>query len=207
MERRRGGVRHLRLSGTSGRAGKWKNLHDESRGTLVDRPRPRAARHRPKHRREAALIEEELVGDVGRSDAGELTSVDHRRSAPPPCSSPSRRHPLLPVRAAPCRHPLPQRSATPLPTAGARWRHAAGKLPATPSTTSEAATLPFLAAPARILGELRRWVEERKNSLIHVVQDLVRLYFELRVRLLKKSSLMQFFIATSLSTHAPTRAN
>ncbi|KAG2538349.1 hypothetical protein PVAP13_9NG378014 [Panicum virgatum] len=155
MERRQGGVRHLRLSVTSGRAGKWKNLHDESRGALVDRPRPRAARHRPKRRREAALVEEELVGEVGRSDAGEPTSVDHRRSAPPPCSSPSGHHPLL-VRAAPCRRPLPQRSATPLPTAGARWRHTAGKLPATPRTTSEAVALPFLAAPARILGELRR---------------------------------------------------
>ena len=155
MERRRGGVRHLRLSVTSGRAGKWKNLHDESRGALVDRPCPRAAWHRPKRRREAALVEEELVGEVGRSDVGEPTSVDHRRSALPPCSSPSHRHPLL-VRAAPCRRPLPQRSATPLPTACARWRHAAGKLPATPRTTSEEAALPFLAAPARILGELRR---------------------------------------------------
>ena len=105
------------------------------------------------------------MGEVGRSDAGELTSVDHRRSAPPPCSIPSRCHPLLPVRATPCRRPLPQRSATPLPTAGARWRHAAGNLLATPSTTSEAATLPFLAAPARILGELRRLLGSIKHQV------------------------------------------
>ena len=131
MERRHGGIRHLRLSVTSGRAGKWKNLHDESRGALVDRPRPRAARHRPKRRREAALVEEELVGEVGRSDAGEpMTGTDHRHSASASRSSPPRRHPL-PVCAVPRRRPLPQCSATALPRRHPPSMHAVGKLPAT----------------------------------------------------------------------------
>ena len=93
-------------------------------------------------------MEEELVGEVAPSQrcqranaALRLHAITHCRCAP--------RHAAAP--AAALRHCAP---ALP-PTTGARWHSAAGKLPATPTTTGEAANLPFQAAPARILGELR----------------------------------------------------
>ena len=97
------------------------------------------------------------MGKVGRSDAGEpMTGTDRRHSASPSRSSPPRRHPL-PVCAVPRRRPLPQCSATALPRRHPPSVRAVGKLPATPRSTDEAATLHFLSAPARILGELRHY--------------------------------------------------
>ena len=100
------------------------------------------------------------MGKVGRSDAGEpMTGTDRHHSASPSRSSPPRRHPL-PVCAVPRRRPLPQCSATALPRRHPPSVRAVGKLPATPRSTDEAATLPFLSAPARILGELRHCPHE-----------------------------------------------